>query len=87
MEHPPLNYIFSPRSILNTHICRWQIKLQGYDFNVVCKKLSTNIAGCLSQKCKIDDDSSIPDILFYLNRLSKMKVHKAMSLEQVMNEG
>lgn len=64
MDHQPLQYVFLPRSKLNAHICRWQIKLQGYDFNVVCNKGSTNIADYLSQKCEIDDGNGIADVFF-----------------------
>ena len=42
------------------------IKLQGYDFDVVYKKRSTNIADYLSQKCRVDDDSSSAEICIYI---------------------
>ena len=42
------------------------IKLQGYDFDVVYKKRSTNIADYLSQKCQVDDDSSSAEICIYI---------------------
>ena len=71
---------------MNARISRWQIKLQGYDFNVVYRKGSANIADYLPRKCRIDDDSSSAEICLYLNYLSKVKVPKAMSLDQIMNE-
>ena len=42
------------------------IKLQGYDFDVVYKKRSTNFADYLSQKCQVDDDSSSAEICIYI---------------------
>ena len=86
VSHQPLKYIFSAKSKLNARISRWQIKLQGYDFNVVCKKGSANIADYLSWKCQVDDDSSSAETCLYLNYLSNMKVPKVVLLDQVMNE-
>ena len=86
MGHQPLKCIFLPRSKLNARISVWQIKLQGCEFNVVYNKRWANIADYSSRKCRIDDDSSSTEMCFYLKYLSKIKVAKAMSLDQVMNK-
>ena len=85
-DDQPLKYIFSPRSKLNARISRWKMKLQGYYFNDVYKKRSTNIADYLFLKCKVDDDNGIADNFLYINYLSKMKVSETVSLEKVTNE-
>ena len=86
VDYQPLKYIFSPISKLKAHISRWQIKLREYNFNVVYKKESTNIADYLSRRCQVTDESGSDEVCLYLNYLSKMKVPKAMLLHQVMNE-
>ena len=81
VDYQPLKYIFLPISKLKAHISKWQIKLREYNFNVVYKKGSTNIADYLSRKCQVTDESGSDEVCLYINYLSK-----AMLLHQVMNE-
>ena len=48
-DHKPLKYIYSKTSKPSARIERWVLRLQSYDFDVVYKPGSTNIADVLSR--------------------------------------
>ena len=49
VDHQPLKFIFSPKAKLNPRIARWQIRLQAYNFTVLYKQGSENIANFISR--------------------------------------
>ena len=58
-DHKPLEFIFGRLSKLSARIKRWVLRLQGYDYRVICWSGKANIADALSRlnQCEPKDTS------------------------------
>lgn len=89
VDHQPLKFLFAPRSKLSPRIARWQLRLQCYDFDVIYKKGSENIADFVSRMNQSDNSSKTETLLKttnqFTNFVTKTSMPKAMTSEEIKN--
>ena len=94
-DHRLLEHIYQPKATNSgkpapARIERWRLRLQEYDFKVVYKPGSSNLADSLSQlprKSTTDTRSNMEACADrYVHYLNQQLVPKAMSVEEILQE-
>jgi hypothetical protein len=94
-DHRPLEHIYKPKATNSgkqapARIERWRLRLQEYDFKVVYKPGSSNLADSLSRlsrKSTTDIRSNMEACADrYVHYLTQQLVPKAMSVEEIQQE-
>ena len=92
VDHQPLKFIFSPKAKLNPRIARWQIRLQAYNFTVLYKQGSENIADFISrmrmkESLEIESENKNSRDLTqeYLNFITEKSTPDILSIEDIRN--
>ena len=86
VDHMPLTFIFDAKNRRSPRVERWQIKLQGYSFDVIYKKGSKNIAYFISRihANNIEGNSKVTER--HVNFVTNNAVPYSMSINEIIQE-
>lgn len=84
----PLEFMFSPKSKPCARVERWVLRVQSYDFEIMHKPGSQNIADCLSRLVQQGKDLPIDETCEYsLRHILEIARPVAVTLQQIREEG
>ena len=83
VDHQPLKFIFNNSNRNSPRIERWQMKLQGYSFNVIYKQGNKNIADFISRIRNNEPSTDSETTKLYVNFVTNNAVPLSMSIEEI----
>lgn len=84
----PLEFMFSPKSKPCARVERWVLRVQSFDFEIIHKPGSQNIADCLSRLVKQGEELPIDATCEYsLRHILEIARPVAITLQQIREEG
>ena len=86
VDHIPVKFMFDTKNCPNPRVEQWQMKLQGYSFNVIYKKGSRNIADFISRihSNNIEGNSEVME--HHVNFVTNNAVPYSMITNEIVQE-